>query len=168
MAAIAAGDTTATVVQRFVVPIATAGNPLLLVTMNCVTDPGTTDTYATGGIALDNLFTTGNASDTWLDTSQPIVALGAITPRISDAETPACLARFANGGLTAADQKLVLYLSPADDGAKNDTLVEYPAEDITANTTVVAALATGDKDIRWTMTLMGRLRPGVTTTGLVL
>lgn len=168
MAAIVAADTTATIRERIVLPLKTAGMPMIMVTVDCLCDPGTTDTYPTGGLVLSPLFTTGNASDTWLDVNYPITSLGAITARISDAETPACPARFNNGGATAATQTLVLYVMVKDDGTKSDTWIEYPAEDVTTNTTVTTPIANGDKDIRWTMTLIGRLRPDVTTTGFVI
>ncbi len=169
MVAIAAGDVTAAILYRtHVGKTQNRGQRTMIdVALKITIDPGTDDTYPTGGIPLTNLFTTGNASDTGLDVSMPIIEMtqGGFA-RISDALAPATPAAFYNGGATAATQTLVLYCIPADDGTNPITISQYPAEDVTANTTVDNPIATGDKDIVYTTVLRGFLRQGVTFPGI--
>lgn len=146
MAAIVAGDVSLVVWDKEFILKAGQDKRNIRIHGRLQIDPGTTDTYVTGGIPLTNLFTTGNGSYTGIDPAKPI--MGVCGPaRISDAVAPACAALYYDGGATAASQTLVLLIPPADDGTKNDTLVQYPAEDITTNTTVTTPLANGDKDI---------------------
>lgn len=172
MAAIVAGDTTATILFREKLSgIARGNETLIVVGVEITIDPGTTDTYPTGGILLTNLFTTGNASDTWLDTTRPIMALGSTILRYYDSAapttlTPACPAAFYNGGSTAATQTLVVYQNAADDGTKKINMAEHTTDDVTDSTNITNPIAGADKDMRCRLTLMGFLRPDVTVTGV--
>ena len=159
MADIAAADTSAVILERFIVPTFTAGPPLLIVVAKITIDPGSSDAYPTGGIILSPLFTTGNASDTWLDTNQPITALGPVILRCAAATlTPLNSALFYNGGTTAAAQTLVL-CGAAD---ASGSVAQFANTDITA----AGLLAAGDTDPVGVIALMGRLRPGITPTGI--
>ena len=154
MADIVAGDVTYSEIYKTILPVAGSTKGKIQIACRLTIDPGTTDFYPTGGIPLTDLFTAGNVKDTGIDVTKPIFGIAGLA-RISDAQAPAAPAMFNNGGVTAASQTLVLYVTAADDGTKKDTLLQYPAEDITTNTTVTAPLATGDKDIRVNLLLIG-------------
>jgi hypothetical protein len=154
MAAITAGDVTAAIIDARALNPREPGAPNYSVVCELTIDPGTTDTYPTGGIPLTNQFDSTHAQFLGLDIRYPIRGIPTVA-RISDALAPMCPAYFYNGGTTAASQTLVLGVTPKDDGTKSDTFIEYPAEDVTTNTTVTTPIANGDKDIKVTLVLYG-------------
>lgn len=117
MADIAAADVSAKILyQKPYAPDSEqpTNEPLIHVRVGITIDPGTTDAYPTGGIPLTNLFTSGNASDTKLDTNRKIIHKGAANLRASASVlTPSLPCFFHQGGSAAADQKLILCASQA-------------------------------------------------------
>lgn len=90
MAAIVAADVSAKILYRQLYApdsVQPAIQPIIVVGVGITVDPGTDKTYPSGGIPLDNLFTSGNASDTKLDIKQPIY-------QIRDAQMQAAAATF--------------------------------------------------------------------------
>lgn len=154
MAAIVADDVTGIVLDRRILQPREPGAPNYRVIVELTIDPGTTDTYPTGGIPLTNQFTSTHAQFLNLDITKTIRGI-CTNARISDALAPACPAAFYNGGATAAAQTLVLYAMVKDDGTKSDCWIEYPPEDVTTNTSVTTPIATGDKDIVVVLELYG-------------
>lgn len=156
MADIAAGDVTNVVLARRRVGFGSGGAVIVDVDCDVTIDPGTDDAYPTGGIPLTTLFTLANGQniDTGLDTTQPIMEIGAPGyARISSGVTVGTPAMFFNGGTTPATQTLVLFRIP-DNGANAVCLDQYANTDVTA----AGGIAAGDTDIRYRTTLRGTLR----------
>lgn len=107
MAAITAGDVTAAIIDARALTPREPGAPNYSVVCELTIDPGTSDTYVTGGIPLTNQFDSTHAQFLGLDVRYPIRGICS-EARISDALSPACGAYFYNGGTTAAAQTLVL------------------------------------------------------------
>ncbi len=111
MADIVADDVTTTILFRsFAGKTVNQGNQLLMdVAVEWNIEPGTTDTYPTGGIPLTNCFTSGNAKELGFDLKKPIVEVGRSIARIDTGVTLGAVGMFYNGGTAATDQKLVLF-----------------------------------------------------------
>lgn len=147
MADIVAADVSAKILFRERLhTLGTGGQPLILVGVEITVDPGTTDTYPTGGIPLTNLFTTGNASDTWLDVLQPILEVGQGFCRIDTGVTISAKANFYSSAATAAGQVLVLQRSAALPSITGTTIAVASATSITdsGNGLVTAGFKVGD------------------------
>lgn len=151
MADIAAGDVTCKVVSRRKVGAAPYLDSNLMrveVDIELTIDPGTTDSYPTGGIPLTAAFTeaSGEHIDTGLDVTQPIREIGGGRARISTGATVTTPAFFFNGGVTAASQTLVLQRAAALPSITGTGLAVASATSITdsGNGLVTAGFKVGD------------------------
>lgn len=78
--------------------------PTVLVLCKITVDPGTDDTYPSGGIPLTALFTAADASDTKLDFNLPIKQIGSAQIQAAAATfSPSFSAKFEQGSTAAAN-----------------------------------------------------------------
>lgn len=152
--------------------VAEGGPPLLMVGLRITVNPGTDDTYEGGaadgdaGVPLEVLFTTGNASDCYLDTAQPITQMGLATARLTLAdESVALIGEYSQQGVTAGAQRLILWTGQADGGTNPIAPLSQldEAMDVTG-----AEGFNADAAFTVDIVLVGRLRPGVTPSGVIL
>lgn len=130
---------------------------LVMVVAGITIDPGTTDTYPTTGIPLDNLFqAAGGVSDTWLDVTQQIIGIPSVLHESATAFTRQMPVFFLKTGTAANTAKLVL-------GASNGAAAGLAALQNLGNTDLTdATVFNGDTDPYCEMAFIGFLRPGKT------
>lgn len=103
MADIAAADVTWSLIHRILTPQPGSDRVGVQAVGQITVDPGTADTYPTGGIPLTNVFT----DYTGIDVTKPI--LGVVSMVRNNAGVATFIkGYFYNGGTTAASQTLVL------------------------------------------------------------
>lgn len=161
MADIAAGDVTAQILWREMLTSPQgARKPLITVGVRITIDPGSSDAYPTGGVPLTSLFgSAGGVSDTKIDPSQPVVALGpGILRAAAGTLTPGLVCYHYDGGNTAASQTLVMMNVLADGGTNPTALAQLANSDITG--TAASGFIGGDTDPVVEMVFIGRLREG--------
>lgn len=161
MAAITASQTTAKIVYRmpFVPDSAQpSGMPLIMVVADVEYNIAASDAYAAGGIPIDLLFTTGNASDTKLDTAQPIIHVNEMCGFRYDA-TPDVMMLAKLKQTSAGVMTLEFFNVPADGGANPTALKEFTdAADISGAT----GFNGNSNNATGRLVLVGRLRYGQT------
>lgn len=126
-------DVTAKIIDKTVTPIPHATKGRVQVVCQVTIDPGTADTYTTGGISLHMLFTAGTSSDVGIDPTRPVYGMASIFSPTGTAQAKGLLVNFADTAATALGKKLVVYNFEADNVTLSQgTLLETVNTDLTA------------------------------------
>lgn len=159
MGTITASQTTAKIVYRL--PFAPdssqpVGQPLIMVVADVNYNIASADAYVAGGIPIDLLFTSGDASDTRLDTAQPIIHVNEMCALRYDTTQDKVL--FGKLKQTSAGvMTLEMFYIPADGGSNPTSAIEVTdAADISGAT----AFNGNANDVTFRLVLVGRLRYG--------